>query len=67
VIQILQWLEKQPGLALIGALVILAFILIPLALRLAGLSPAQIVAVIRATFDFFLELVGRHRNDDELP
>lgn len=63
-LQLLQWLEKQPLIGLFGAFVLAAILLVPLALKVAGLSPAQIVDVIRLTLQFFTGIVASIREDN---
>lgn len=64
-LQLLQWLEKQPGLAALGALVLVFFVLAPLVLRLAGLTGTQIVTVIKLTFQFFVNLAAGLRDENK--
>lgn len=64
-VQILQWLEKQPGLAALGALVVLAIVFLPVALRVAGLTGSQIVQVIQLTLQFFVNLTAGLRNQNK--
>ena len=63
-IQILQWLEKQPFIGILGAVVLAAILLVPLALKLAGLSAGQIVEVIKLTLNFFASIVASFRDEN---
>ena len=58
---ILQSIASSPALALLGAGVLLTIILIPLALRLAGLTGAQIVQTIQITLQAFIQLAQGFR------
>ena len=64
-LQLLQWLEKQPFIGLFGAFVLAAILLIPLALRLAGLTGVQIVDVIKLTLQFFVNLAASFRDENK--
>lgn len=46
------------------ALLALVIVLVPLALRLAGLTGQQIVDVLQLTLQFFLNLVAQMRNQN---
>lgn len=64
-----QKLLDNPLLAAAGLVVLLLILLLPLALRLAGLTGAQILELLRATMAFIIEAIKTFRstNNGEPP
>jgi len=60
-------LSKLPESLILGVLLIVALfvLLVPLALKLAGLTAAQIVDVLTMTTKFFIEIVREFRNENK--
>lgn len=61
---LLKTLSESPVLALLGAVVVVAIVLIPVFLRLAGLSGAQIIDVINITGRMIVDLVRAFRDEN---
>jgi len=66
---IIDVLSKAPASLILGALALmLVFVLlIPLSLRLAGLTGQQVADTIKMTLTFFLTLVDEFRNQNKTP
>ena len=66
---IIDVLSKAPASLILGvlALALVFVLLIPLALRLAGLSGLQIADTLKLTMTFFLNLVSEFRNQNKEP
>lgn len=64
---IAQALIASPFFAILGALTLATIVLIPVVLRLAGLTGVQIVEVLRFTLQFFISIVDAYRNNKPLP
>jgi len=60
-------ISKLPESLILGVLVIAALfvLLMPLALKFAGLTAAQIVDVLTMTTKFFIEIVREFRNENK--
>ena len=60
---IIDVLSQAPASLILGvlALALVFILLIPLALRLAGLTGQQVADTIKLTLQFFLDLVGEFR------
>lgn len=63
--EILQSIGSSPALALLGAGVLVTIILIPVFLRLAGLSGAQIIDLISITWRMVIDLVRAFREENK--
>lgn len=50
-------IEASPVLAILGFALLVALIVLPLALALAGLTGSQILTLFKASFDFVLQLI----------
>lgn len=57
-------LLTNPIFAALGLLVLLGVLLAPLALKLAGLSGAQIIEVLKATMQFIVDIIREFRADN---
>lgn len=64
---VIQAALNSPYLAALGLLVLLALILAPIALRLAGLTGDQVVRLLQATMQFILEVIKDFRNSNSNP
>ena len=64
-IDLLKNVAASPALALLGAGVLLALLLAPIALRVAGLSGSQIVDLLKTTARFAFNLASALRIQDE--
>jgi len=62
--ELLKSVSESPVLALLGAGVLLVVILIPVFLRLAGLSGAQIIDVLAMTGRMIVDLVRAFREEN---
>lgn len=67
--KILAEIGKSPALAWLGFAVIVALLLVPVVLRIAGLTGSQIVTLLRSMIDALVLLVkefrAENRNDAE--
>lgn len=63
---ILSSISSSPVLAALGALLLLVIVIAPVGLKVAGLSGAQIVAVIKLTAETAVKLVRAFRCQDDL-
>ena len=54
----------NPIFAVLGLLVLLGLLLAPLALKLAGLTGAQIIEVLQATMQFIVEIIREFRRQN---
>jgi len=61
----MQQILENPLLAALGALVLLAVILAPAALRVAGLTGGQIIELLKATMQFIVEVVRSFRSENK--
>lgn len=57
-------LLSNPALSVLGLLLLIGVLLAPLALRVAGLSGAQVVELLRSTMGFILEVVREFRSQN---
>jgi len=64
---ILDACAQSPALALFGASVLVALLLAPLMLRIAGLSGAQIIELLRATMTFIITAIRELRSTNNPP
>jgi len=62
--EVVHELAKSPLLAALGALVVVAVVLIPISLRVAGLSGAQIASVLKNVASVAVQLVRAFRCKD---
>lgn len=64
---ILQAIAASPLLAIVGLVVLLAIILAPIALSIAGLTGAQIIELLKSTMAFIIQVIHEFRasNSDE--
>ena len=63
---ILDSIANSPALALWGAgVLVVLFLAVPIALRVAGLSGGQIVALLKYTASVFVQLVRAYRCQEE--
>lgn len=58
-------LGRSPLLAAVGLLVVLAILLAPIALRLAGLSGGQIAELLKSTMSFVVLLIREFRTSNK--
>jgi len=64
---ILNALANSPLLAVVGLVVVLAVILAPAALSIAGLSGSQIIELLKATMAFIVEVIKEFRSNNKSP
>lgn len=62
--EILATISNSAALALLGAGVLLVVLIAPVALRLAGLSGAQIVETLKLTLQFAVDAIKVFRHTD---
>lgn len=60
-------LANSPLLALVGLLVVIAILIAPIMLRLAGLTGGQVLELFRATMSFILSAIHEFRASNEKP
>ena len=60
-------IAQSPLLALLGGAVLLGVLIAPIALRIAGLSGAQIVDLLKTTARFAFNLAAALRIEDDTP
>lgn len=58
-------ITANPVLAFLGALVVIALVLVPVFLRLAGLSGAQIIELVNVTWRNIIDLVHAFREENK--
>lgn len=63
-VEILHELGNSPLLAALGLVTLLALVVAPIVLRMAGLTGAQIVQLLSATMNFLIELVRQFRQEN---
>lgn len=64
---VIQAIGASPVLAVIGLVVVLAVVLAPVALGIAGLTGAQIVELLKSTMVFVVEVIREIRSSNKAP
>lgn len=64
---ILNAISASPLLAVVGLLVVLAIILAPAALSIAGLTGTQIIELLKSTMAFIVEVIKEFRSSNKSP
>jgi hypothetical protein len=62
---VLTEIANTPALALLGGVVVMATLLAPAALALAGLTGAQIIDLLKSTMQFVIELIKAFRDENK--
>lgn len=67
VVEILNTVSSSPLLAIVGLVAILAIVLAPIALRVAGLTGSQIIELLRSTMSFIVQVIHEFRASNKEP